>query len=55
MTFISVIRLLPAGSAAGSLPQLSQWVGNIGQLGQVLSAVPFALLLHARRLDAGVR
>jgi MFS family permease len=28
------------------VPQLSQWVGNIGQLGQVLSAVPFALILH---------
>jgi sugar phosphate permease len=28
------------------VPQLSQWIGNIGQLGQVLSAIPFALILH---------
>ncbi|MDP9027564.1 MAG: MFS transporter [Actinomycetota bacterium] len=46
-TFVSVIRLLPNWFGGRLLPQLSQWVGVIGQLGQIVSAVPFALLLHA--------
>ena len=45
-TFVSVIRLLPNWFGGRVLPQLSQWVGAIGQLGQIISAVPFALLLH---------
>ncbi len=45
-TFISVIRLLPNWFGGRVLPQLSQWVGMIGQLGQLVSAVPFAILLH---------
>jgi sugar phosphate permease len=28
------------------LPQISQWTGNLGQVGQILSAFPFAVLLH---------
>lgn len=43
--FISVIRLVSSWFTGRIAPQLSQWVGNIGQLGQVLSAVPLALVL----------
>jgi len=46
-TFVSVIRMLPNWFVGRVLPQLSQWVGIIGQLGQIVSAVPFALLLHS--------
>ncbi|MFJ4296822.1 nitrate/nitrite transporter [Curtobacterium sp. NPDC089689] len=46
MTFISVMRLLPMWFSGRILPQISQWTGNLGQVGQVLSAFPFALLLH---------
>jgi sugar phosphate permease len=45
-TFISVARLLPNWFEGRILPQLLQWVGMVGQFGQILSAVPFALLLH---------
>lgn len=45
-TFVSVIRLLPGWFEGPILPQLSQWVGMTGQLGQIVSALPFALLLH---------
>jgi MFS family permease len=45
--FISVIRLVNSWFSGPIVPQLSQWVGNIGQLGQVLSALPFAWLLHS--------
>jgi sugar phosphate permease len=44
--FISVIRLVNSWFSGRIVPQLSQWVGNIGQLGQVMSALPFAWLLH---------
>ena len=46
MTFISVIRLLPSWFRGPILPQVSQWTGNVGQLGQILSAVPLSLILH---------
>lgn len=46
MTFISVVRLLSSWFSGRILPQLSQWTGNIGQLGQILSAVPLSLILH---------
>lgn len=45
-TFISVIRLLASWFSGRILPQVSQWTGNIGQLGQVLSAIPLSLALH---------
>ena len=45
--FISLIRLNNSWFRGRIVPQLSQWVGNIGQLGQVLSAIPFAIILHA--------
>jgi MFS family permease len=47
MTFISVIRLLASWFSGRILPQLSQWTGNIGQLGQVLSAIPLSYVLHS--------
>lgn len=46
MTFISVIRLVPMWFSGPILPQISQWTGNLGQVGQILSAFPFAVLLH---------
>ena len=46
LTFISVIRLLSAWFAGRILPQVSQWTGNIGQLGQVLSAIPLSVVLQ---------
>lgn len=45
-TFISVIRLLASWFSGRLLPQVSQWTGNIGQIGQVLSAIPLSLSLH---------
>ena len=47
MTFISVIRLLPSWFRGPVLPQVSQWTGNVGQIGQVLSALPLSVVLHA--------
>ncbi|GAA1916371.1 MFS transporter [Arthrobacter gandavensis] len=47
LTFISVLRLLPAWFPAPRIPVLTQWTGIIGQLGQIASAIPFAFALHA--------
>ncbi len=47
MLFISVIRLISSWFTGRIVPQLAQWTGNIGQLGQILSAVPFVWLLHS--------
>lgn len=47
MTFISVLRLLSFWFSGRILPQVSQWTGNIGQLGQILSVVPFSWLLQS--------
>ncbi|HEX7322151.1 MAG TPA: MFS transporter [Mycobacterium sp.] len=48
LIFISVIRLLPNWFAPRQVPLLTQLTGICGQLGQVLSAVPFlAILLHS--------
>jgi sugar phosphate permease len=47
MTFISVLRLLPNWFSGRRLPIVSQWVGTLGQLGQILSAVPLTVLLGA--------
>jgi len=46
MTFISVLRLLGAWFSPRRLPQLSQWVGTLGQAGQLFSAIPFAVVLQ---------
>ncbi len=44
-TFISVLRLLPAWFEARRIPILTQWTGITGQLGQVVSVIPFVALL----------
>ena len=44
-TFISVLRLVPRWFPARRVPVLTQMTGIIGQLGQILSAVPLAALL----------
>jgi MFS family permease len=45
--FTSVIRLTATWFSGPIVPQLSQWIGNIGQVGQILSALPFAAVLHS--------
>lgn len=45
LTFISVLRLVPNWFAPRRVPLLMQLTGICGQLGQVLSAVPFFALL----------
>jgi MFS family permease len=47
MTFISVLRLLPTWFRGRLLPQLAQWTGSIGTIGQVLSAIPLSFILHS--------
>ncbi|MGT2426878.1 MFS transporter [Amnibacterium kyonggiense] len=44
-TFIAALRLVNAWFPPARVPVLSQWLGNLGQLGQVLSALPFAAIL----------
>ncbi|HEY9311328.1 MFS transporter [Williamsia sp.] len=46
-TFISVLRLVPRWFVPRRVPLLTQLTGICGQLGQVLSAVPFLVLLDA--------
>ncbi|MBP3044305.1 MFS transporter [Arthrobacter jiangjiafuii] len=46
LTFISVLRLLPAWFTGRQIPILTQWTGIVGQLGQIASAIPFAFVLH---------
>ncbi len=46
MTFISVIRLIPLWFAPARVPLITQLTGMSGQLGQLFSVVPFALILH---------
>jgi len=45
MTFISVLRLVPQWFPGRRVPVVTQLTGLVGQLGQVLSAVPLAALL----------
>lgn len=47
MTFISVTRLIVSWFSGRRLPLLTQSMGTIGQLGQVLSAVPLSFILHS--------
>lgn len=47
MTFNSVIRLVPSWFPAQQIPIVTQLTGLLGQLGQVLSAVPFRALLDS--------
>jgi MFS family permease len=52
LTFISVMRLLPNWFSGRVLPQVSQWTFTVGQSGQLISAVPFSLLLHSAGWEA---
>ncbi|GES36546.1 putative membrane protein [Rhodococcus aetherivorans] len=45
LTFISVLRLVPVWFDTRRVPLVSQLTGILGQLGQVLSALPFVLIL----------
>jgi MFS family permease len=47
MTFIAVIRLIPLWFAPARVPLLTQLTGMSGQLGQLFSVVPFAMILHS--------
>lgn len=47
VTFISVLRLVPHWFAPRRIPLVTQLTGIFGQLGQVLSAVPFLAMLSA--------
>src|SRR3954452_3322037 len=47
VTFISVLRLVPHWFPPRRVPLLTQLTGICGQLGQVLSALPFLALLTA--------
>lgn len=45
-TFVSGLRIISAWFRPRKVPLMQQWFGNIGQLGQFISAIPFAALLH---------
>ena len=47
MTFISVQRLAAGWFSGRVLPFLTQSMGTVGQLGQLLSALPLSYLLHS--------
>ena len=46
-TFVSGLRIIAAWFPPRRVPVFVQWYGNLGQLGQVLSAVPFGFLLRS--------
>ncbi len=45
MTFISVLRLIPAWFPARRVPLVTQMTGQVGQLGQVASTIPLVAAL----------
>lgn len=45
VTFVSVLRLIPAWFPARRVPVYNQLAGILGQLGQVISAIPLAALV----------
>jgi MFS family permease len=45
--FVAVLGLIPHWFAARRVPVITQLTGIFGQLGQILSAVPFIAILHA--------
>ncbi|MFL6026485.1 MAG: nitrate/nitrite transporter [Friedmanniella sp.] len=45
MTFISVLRIIPAWFAAHRVPLVTQLTGQVGQLGQVASTIPLVAAL----------
>jgi sugar phosphate permease len=48
MTFVSVLRLIPSWFPARRVPVLTQVTGLLGQLGQVVSAIPLVVVLRAQ-------
>jgi MFS family permease len=46
MTFISVLRLVTTWLPPRRVPLMTQLTGILGQLGQILSAIPLVALLH---------
>ncbi|MFD0901404.1 MFS transporter [Actinomadura sediminis] len=46
MTFISVLGIVGAWFAPARVPVVTQLTGLLGQLGQILSAIPLVALLH---------
>lgn len=46
MIFVSAVRLVAAWFPRRIVPLLTQLTGIVGQLGQIVSAVPFAYVLH---------
>jgi len=46
VTFVSVLRLIPSWFPTRRVPLFTQLTGIVGQLGQVISAVPFVMVLH---------
>jgi sugar phosphate permease len=47
MTFISLLRLVPAWFAARRVPLMTQLSGLVGQTGQLLSLIPLVVILHS--------
>jgi len=47
MTFISLLRLVPAWFAASRVPLMTQLSGLVGQTGQLLSLIPLVIILHS--------
>ena len=45
MTFISVLRLIPAWFASRQVPLVTQLTGLLGQVGQIASTIPLVALL----------
>lgn len=45
MIFISALRIVPAWFQPNQVPLVSQILGIVGQFGQVLSAIPFLIIL----------
>jgi MFS family permease len=51
-TFISMIRLANSWLEGKRASITQQWLATIGQTGQIASAIPFAILLHATSWEA---
>jgi MFS family permease len=51
-TFISMIRMTNSWFSGRQASHLQQWFATTGQLGQILSAIPFAFLLHMTSWEA---
>ena len=47
IVFVAVLALIPRWFPTHRVPLLTQLTGIFGQLGQILSAIPFAALLHS--------